>query len=93
MTRDDTPPGPPEAGFPELARCLGESGYTPPSRVLPRLVRALGGLPEESAIALERALVRAGTPALEAVPREEDDAFGRREGPEEPERSEGGELQ
>jgi len=58
-------PGP--ASSPELERCLAEAGYTPPLRALPRLVRALGELPEDSALLLERALARAGAPALEAA--------------------------
>lgn len=52
---------------PELARCLTESGYTPPTRALEALVNALVGLPEASAVLLERALARAGAPALSAA--------------------------
>jgi predicted RNA methylase len=64
-SRDRAPE--PAAAFVELERCLAEVGYTPPLRALPRLVRALAGLPEDSAIQLERALVRAGAPGLQAA--------------------------
>lgn len=67
MTRSDETPGPADATFPELERCLADSGYTPPLRALPQLVRALAELPEDAAGPLERALARAGAPALEAA--------------------------
>ena len=61
------PSAPPSGPSPELQRCLGEPGYTPPLRALPHLVAALCELPESSAAALERALARAGAPALQAA--------------------------
>lgn len=67
-SRDRTPaaptiPDPP----PELARCLEESGYTPPTRRLEALLSALTHVPDEQVKPLERALARAGSPALAAV--------------------------
>jgi hypothetical protein len=67
VTPPSETPSPADPGFPELGRCLAESGYTPPLRVLPRLVRALGEQSEAGASQLERALARAGAPALEAT--------------------------
>lgn len=64
MTGPDRPPEPPE-----LERCLSESGYTPPTRALDALLAALVTLPEEPAQRLERALARAGAPALHAAAR------------------------
>jgi hypothetical protein len=57
---DDPPP-------PELARCLDEPGYTPPTRSLEALLTALVHVPDEQVKPLERALARAGAPALRAV--------------------------
>jgi 23S rRNA G2445 N2-methylase RlmL len=60
-----------EAESEVLARCLGESGYTPPVRALPALLAALAGQSEQDAERLERALARAGdaliAPALSAL--------------------------
>lgn len=68
--RSSAPPGAPGKAAPgeafvELERCLSEPGYTPPLRALPRLVQALAEATETSA--LERALARAGAPALQAT--------------------------
>jgi precorrin-6B methylase 2 len=54
---------------PELERCLSEPGYTPPTRALDALLDALIRLPDEPAQRLERALARAGEPALRAAAR------------------------
>lgn len=48
-----------------LERCLSESGYTPPARVLPELLRALPEQAAEQQQALERALARAGSAVVE----------------------------
>ena len=50
-----------------LARCLGEPGYTPPQRALVGLVGALLHVHEDECAPLERALERAGAPALAAA--------------------------
>lgn len=52
---------------PELERCLSEPGYTPPNRALEALLSALIALPDGPAALLERALARAGAPALRAA--------------------------
>lgn len=51
----------------ELERCVREAGYTPPRRALGALIAALAGLGEHEAKAVERALARAGGPAIDAV--------------------------
>jgi precorrin-6B methylase 2 len=70
VTGPDPTPDPPE-----LERCLSEAGYTPPTRALQPLLAALIALPDEPAKLLERALARAGTPALRAAAK----AFGERD--------------
>jgi HEAT repeat protein len=61
------PAAPAPASPPELARSLDESGYTPPTRALRPLLMALVDLPEEHVKPLERALARAGAPAVRAT--------------------------
>lgn len=51
--------------LPELQRCLAERGYTPPVRALPELLAALQELDDATRELLERAIARAGAPALE----------------------------
>lgn len=60
-------PEPEEPGASVLERSLREPGYTPPRRALPDLVRALGAVPEADVPPLERAIARAGAPALDAA--------------------------
>lgn len=62
---DSEPTAPP----PELERCLSVPGYTPPTRSLEALLAALITLPDASTLPLERALARAGAPALRAAAR------------------------
>src|SRR6186713_269821 len=50
---------------PELERCLAERGYTPPVRALPELLAALQELDDAERERLERAIARAGAPAVE----------------------------
>lgn len=62
MTKPDHAPT-----LPELVRCLSESGYTPPVRALEPLLGALLHVPDEQVQPLERALARAGAPAVSAA--------------------------
>jgi len=57
----------PDAPGGELERCLRDPGYTPPRRALGALIAGLAGLGEEEAKAVERALARAGAPAVDAL--------------------------
>ena len=63
--------GPPSAGSSDsrsaLQRSLTERGYTPPVRALPELIAALGRSDEAARELLERAIVRAGAPAVHAA--------------------------
>ena len=65
MKLDATRPSPRAPGE-ELERCLRDAGYTPPRRALGALIAGLAGLGEDEAKAVERALARAGAPAVEA---------------------------
>lgn len=66
MKLDATTPAPHAPGE-ELERCLRDAGYTPPRRALGALIVALAELGEGEAKAVERAIARAGAPAVDAI--------------------------